>query len=187
MILICGAFNPITNAHVLLGTELYDKFKERIVYVPASDNYILNYKKQNPQELIPQADRYNLIRKSILFTICNMEMNNQLSGYAVDTINYFEQNMIEDVKYVIGADQLPNLHKWHNSEELLKKKFIVVTRKGYKLEQNNLPNFTFVELNLPNVSSTIIRQHVKNGNLEAIKTLVPRPVYEYYKEHTCIK
>jgi nicotinate-nucleotide adenylyltransferase len=83
---------------------------------------------------------------------------------------------------IIGSDNLETLHKWKNYQVLLKSySFIVYPRYGYKGSQyDKLPNVTVVKAPEMNLSSTMIRQAIKDK--KDIRFLMPAASWKYLRE-----
>jgi nicotinic acid mononucleotide adenylyltransferase len=70
------------------------------------------------------------------------------------------------LSFVIGADNVPTLHKWRYPDQLINEvEFVVVSRAGYVVpdEFRAKPNFRTIEVSEErNESSTSIRAHIAN-------------------------
>ena len=74
---------------------------------------------------------------------------------------------MNELFFLIGADNLINFHKWHKWKNILKKsKLIVFDRHGYKKKSLNSKTYisfgkkhvTFIEFNKVNISSSKLRK-----------------------------
>ena len=93
----------------------------------------------------------------------------------------------------MGSDAILELHTWKEPERLLTLcQFVVMTRPGYqnnelfslvdKYNQNKfVKGIKIVEVPYIEISSTLIRNRVKNGL--SITYLVPEKVEKYIREH----
>jgi len=88
---------------------------------------------------------------------------------------------------IVGSDSLKNIHKWKNSELLLKQfSFIVYQRPGFEINEVSQEKIHLLKAPLFDISSTYIRNAIQNG--KSIKYLVPDKVLEeierngYYKK-----
>ena len=118
------------------------------------------------------------------FEVSRIEVDQEGYTYTIDTIKRFMSRFGEntDFYFITGADALNEIFTWKNPEGLLKLcKFVAAARPGYKkeellkeikfLKENYNSKVSFVEVPSLAISSTDIRQRVKN-NLP-IKYLLP--------------
>ena len=81
----------------------------------------------------------------------------------------------------MGEDNLNSFHKWKNYETILENHFIYVyprvsaekTSEKFK----NHPKIKFVDAPITEISSTMIRNGIKNK--KNVKPLLPKEVWEY--------
>ena len=99
-------------------------------------------------------------------------------SYSIDTAREMHaENPEAEVYWILGADQLSRLHRWHEPKELCALvKFVVLLREGEKADVHpSLADVaTVVYLKAPpvNVSSSEIRQALAEGRSTG-KTLLP--------------
>ena len=88
-------------------------------------------------------------------------------------VKYLRKSYGCKVFFIIGADNLVNLHRWKYSKELIKiTKFIVFSRKGYDtkakksviMKHLTRKNIKFLRNLRFNTSSTKLRNKFINGN-----------------------
>lgn len=85
-----------------------------------------------------------------------------------------------DFKWIIGSDALSTFNLWHSYEKiLLEYGVFLYERKGYPLIGLQRGMTVFNKLIIPNISSTVIRQRIKNN--KKITTYVGKKVSEYIK------
>lgn len=182
IILIGGAFNPVTNAHIEIGKQLKQKYEQaRIIYIPAYQSYLTDYKGYKADDVLSIDTRLSLLQKSLPeeLEISYIDIAG-IATYAIEHIEYFEQ---EDpsVYYVIGSDQLYNIQTWYRGDSLNRKRFILIPRVGYPVPPVVLPNVIKSDIHIAKNSSTQVRQLARAGEWKVLKLLVPEPVYKYYK------
>jgi nicotinate-nucleotide adenylyltransferase len=92
-----------------------------------------------------------------------------------------------DFSFVIGSDNLKELHLWYDYPYLAKElHFLILPRPGYALlpEVINQLKATVLNIELCPVSATEIRQRIKNR--ESIKGMVPeeleQEIIQLYRE-----
>ena len=95
------------------------------------------------------------------------------SKNSVVLIKYLKKRINCEIFFIIGSDNLINLHKWKNYKELIKMtKIIVFSRKGFDTKakksvimRNLKPkNIKFLKNSHIDISSTILRKRIKNGS-----------------------
>ena len=83
--------------------------------------------------------------------------------------------------WIIGSDQIADFPKWEGWREIISKFGLIIVQRD-SLHLSTLQDVTFLQSNnIPNVSSTEIREKIKKGN--SIENLVPKRVEEYIKKH----
>ena len=137
---------------------------------------------QNPfkdkKSLAKDRDRYNLVHLAIgdnpKLSVSDIEFSMPKPSYTIDTLTYLKEKYPNKIFYLImGGDNVPTLPKWKNSELLIENyKIYVYKRPGYDLGPlASHPNITSVEAPLLDISSTHIRQLIKER--KSIQYLMP--------------
>lgn len=139
------------------------------------------------KHLADSKDRMRMIKLALRgikhIRINNFEIKQKGKNYTIKTIKAFKKKYKHKFYYIIGSDILYEIKKWHNYKGLLKNiEFIVLKRKGYLvLKIKDMKIYSFTNLGGRNISSTLIRERVKQG--KSINKLVPKKVAEYiYKK-----
>ncbi len=83
---------------------------------------------------------------------------------------------------IMGSDNLHTFHKWKNNEQILANhNLYVYPRPGFNgVQFKDHPNIKFVEAPLMEISSTFIRNAIKEGN--DVRFLLPEKVADYVDE-----
>jgi nicotinate-nucleotide adenylyltransferase len=139
--------------------------------------------------------------------IDTLEIQREGPSYTVDTLRELRRTLGEQVSllWIIGADQLSNLHTWHEWRELfVLTNLCIAARPGYVIDQAALDSevvheisrrvanpsqlkqtacgLCFIAYNLAwEVSSTALRESLRQG--ESVKGLLPTPVLDYAQHH----
>lgn len=174
-----GSFNPPLNSHLELAKQILENLNyiEKIIYVPVSTKY------NRKSNLIEDAHRYNMLK-----IMCEDEKNLEVSDieltykrqlYTIETLDIFKSKYQKyDIYFIMGTDNLKDLHTWKEPERILRDyKIIALKREEDKLEEiiendellkKNKSSIIEVKKIKPiKISSTIIRQKIKNGeNIE---------------------
>lgn len=176
-----GSFNPPHKGHIKIIKHLINKkYLDKIIVIPTG-NY---WDKQN---LINIKDRINMLKLYENKNIEIDEVHNNLK-YTYQVLREFSKIYdIESLYLIIGADNIIDFNKWKNYAELLTYNFIIINRdnidiKYYldKLEKKD--KYKIVnDLELLNISSTDIRNKLKNGfNVDDI---LDEEIFSYLKNH----
>jgi nicotinate-nucleotide adenylyltransferase len=176
-----GCFNPVTVAHInLIRQAIKECNLDKVYFIPMGDLY-------TKPDLISAEHRYNMLciatkdepKMEILRTSIDSKQNNK----AIDTFKILENNFKDSENYfIMGSDNYNNINNWKNSEELKKNyKYIILDRGdtnpgNYKLisEESNVNTRSDVN---KSISSSIIRQNIRQGNL--VTGLVSKDVEDY--------
>jgi nicotinate-nucleotide adenylyltransferase len=117
-----------------------------------------------------------------------LELERTGPSFTIDTARELTARGWGRISWLIGADMLQILPKWHLPEDLLREvDFVIARRPGAPIDWSTLPpqfrslQANVVEAPLIDVSATEIRQRVKDGR--AIRYLVPPEVEAYIRQH----
>jgi nicotinate-nucleotide adenylyltransferase len=114
----------------------------------------------------------------------DLELRRSGPSFTFDTALELKQLGWPTVSWMIGADMLMYLPKWHRSVDLLREvEFVVVRRPGVLIDWSKLPQAfqslqgNVIDAPLFDISATQIRQRVKAG--QSVEGLTPPPVIAY--------
>ena len=175
-----GAFNPVTNAHIKVYEYLAQALDaDEFIFLPVSSAY-------TKSELSSNYHRVNMLNlatkkyKDISISKLEIDDTDYLGTYQ-SLIRLCDSNNCE-INFVIGADNLFNMHKWINIEGILSEfKIIVLGRNGINIEQalNTNPvlkkhynSFIILKDFMIDISSTSFRETFS-------ETQVNKEVYQY--------
>lgn len=193
IIVFGGSFNPLSKAHGDLIHLLISNYKpNRFIVLPSSDEFIKDKKHFQDENIIPLNKRLKILnefkKRNRKIEIELIEINNS-TFKTYDSLMYL-QNKYEDsdIYFALGSEKINNLHNWYKIDELPKHfKFIVLKRNEVSESENNLYKEEIVVKNknsfiffnfrkdLHDISSTKIRELIKNKDYEALK----RFTYKY--------
>jgi nicotinate-nucleotide adenylyltransferase len=127
-------------------------------------------------------------RADPLFEVEPLELERTGPSYTIDTVRELAARGWGRVSWLIGADMLQILPKWHKPYDLLREvDFVVARRPGSVIDWDALPSdFHLLKANvvdtpLIEVSATDIRRRVREGR--SIRYLVPPEVEQYIRDH----
>jgi nicotinate-nucleotide adenylyltransferase len=114
------------------------------------------------------------------FSIQPIELKRTGPSYTVDTMKILNENYPEyQFYFIIGADMIEYLPKWHDIDILVNLvQFVGVERPSY----NHQTDYPVIYIDVPSidVSSSMIRDRVKSG--KSVRYLLPDPVIDYIEE-----
>ncbi len=171
-----GLFDPIHYGHLTLAEQAREAFSLNGVLFVVSCNPPHRHEK-------PIASFENRLQMAGLatdsnnfFMVSDLEKELDGPGYTLSMVELLKDRYSDVIWHLIlGADNVESFELWHRPEELIKKvKILVGGRPGYKTESNNSAWNKAVyhfEMPLMEVSSTLIRQRLKEGR--SIRYLLP--------------
>ena len=185
IIVFGGAFNPPTIAHLAIYHHVMKHLPcKEFVFLPVSNLYTKrSLASDHHRQQMLQLMTSNLPNVKV----SSMEFDDpDYLGTYRSLIRIQEKFPNEEIVFVIGADNLPKLHKWINAESLLSDfRFIVINRshtdiKAALMANPMLANHFDQFIILPDfdvdISSTSFRDSFD-------KSLVTDEVYDYIRIH----
>jgi nicotinate-nucleotide adenylyltransferase len=176
-----GSFDPVHLGHLILAEAALEKLElDRIIFIPAA---LSPFKTEHPP-LASNDSRLGMLRAAIAtesrFSVDDRELHREGISYTVDTV----RELLGDhpgvrFLYLIGADNLKDLPRWHEIEELRNLVDFAVLDRGKtpELEACELP----VVRRRIDLSSTEIRGRLAKGL--SIRFMVPERVYDFIMTH----
>lgn len=181
-----GTFNPIHQTHLYVADAVKHEMNlDQVWFMP---NKIPPHKQQ--AYLLSVEDRVNMIRLAIddvdYFKLNTVELEIEGPSYTIHTIERLMAQYPEHhFQFIIGADMVDYLPKWHKIDELVQHiTFIGVGRPGWTLDPQQHLYAQYVnpvEIITSSLSSEKIRALIKAG--KAYRFLLPSKVYAYIKEN----
>src|SRR5471030_511381 len=163
-----GSFDPVHFGHLMAAQDAFEQHKlDRLVIVPAAQAPLKPSETQSSSE-----DRLAMVRAATewdtRFEVSDFELRKGGVSYTIDSARHFKSLYPNDELYwVIGGDQLPQLHLWRDIEELAKiVEFIFLERPGYPVKAApNIPGLRLhrVDGHLLAISSTELRDRTRRS------------------------
>lgn len=173
-----GSFDPIHHGHLILAREALEQLAlDRIIFIPA---FISPFKQDSHPA--PAPLRLEMVRAAIAgeerFGCSDFEIGRSGPSYSIDTVREFKRLYPEDeFFYLIGDDNLPTLHAWHQIDILRELvTFVVLSRQALPAP----PDMPVVQRQV-DISSTEIRNRVACGR--SIRYLLPMEVSHLIKNN----
>jgi nicotinate-nucleotide adenylyltransferase len=188
MLFFGGSFNPIHHGHLICARAVAEaRGYGHVTLIPVGQPP----HKPACNDLAPASDRLEMCRlaifRSALFEVESSEVERAGPSYTIDTVRAFAAAGRGKVDWLIGADMLLYLPKWHKAEELIHEvNFIVMARPGWNLDWQTLPEpfrilrHNVVEAPMIDIRATDIRQRVAAG--QSIQYLTPSSVCVYIRD-----
>jgi len=178
-----GSFNPIHIGHMAIANYMIEYSDlDQLWFVVSPQNPL-----KEKRTLLKDHHRLEMTRLALeddpRFRVSDIEFKLPTPSYTIDTLAYLEEkNPGHEFQLVMGADQLRTFHKWKNADLITRNYHrLIYPRPGTDPESlRNLPNATLVNAPLMEISSSFIRQAIKEG--KDIRHLVPTPAYNYMRE-----
>lgn len=158
-----GSFDPIHLGHIQVIEKALETC-DKIWYVPTSQNPL-----KDDDFLFTPEQRLILIRimanpnPDCLVSV--NEIENKGPSYTIDTVEGFKAALGKPISLILGEDAYATIDQWKDSEKL-----------------KELVDFLVYPREL-DISSTKIKEHIRNGELEKTKDMLPEKVYQYLEEH----
>lgn len=184
-----GTFDPIHLGHLATAEAVRESFAlDEILFIPAA---------RPPHKLgkLVTDEQHRLAMTTLatqsnkFFRVSDMELKRKGLSYTLDTMDELHKifGRSTELFFIIGADSLADLSKWHAARELVEKcHFIATTRQGVEVDFSAVESFFgsaarkhIHRVTTPGleISSTDIRDKVRSGR--SIKYLVPEVVEDY--------
>ena len=164
--------DPPTIGHKKILEELSNIYSCIITY--ASDNP----KKKHKENIFFR----NLLLKTLIQDINNPKIifNQKISSpWAIESIEECKKiYAFNKIDFVIGSDLITDIFSWKNFDKIIHEvKLLVIKREGYPIEPNTLKMletnkviFEISSLNIPNISSSMVR--LNNNYSDLPKSLI---------------
>ncbi|MBF0699814.1 nicotinate-nucleotide adenylyltransferase [Streptococcus danieliae] len=180
-----GNFNPVHNAHLLVADQVRQQLSlDQVLLMP---EFLPPHK--DKKETIDQHHRLMMLELALNgkegLGIERLELDRKGISYTYDSMKILtEANPDTDYYFIIGADMVEYLPKWHRIDELLELvQFVGVQRPKYKAG-TSYP-VIWVDVPLMDISSSMVRDFIATGREPNF--LLPEMVWQYIKREGLYK
>ena len=183
--LMGGSFDPVHFGHLVAAQDAVEQHGlDRLIFVPAAQAPLKSHDTVTSGE-----DRLAMLRTAVdwdhRFEVSDYEIRRGGISYTVDSAEHFRTQFPADELYwIIGGDQLPNLRQWRNIERLAGLvDFIFLERPGHPAKATpEVPGLRLhrCDGHLVEISSTELRERVRRGR--SLDYFVPHKAIVYIKE-----
>jgi len=178
-----GSFNPIHHGHVMLSNYLVEfSDLDELWFVVTPQNPL-----KEKSELLDDDERLKMVQLAIgddpRFHVSDIEMHLPRPSYTINTLTALsEQHPDCQFVFICGMDSLQNLTRWREYKKILDNyKLLVFPREGYDggvLVHH--PSVTILKTPILEISSTFIRQCVKEGR--DVRHFMPEKAFLYMRK-----
>lgn len=162
--LFFGSYNPIHTGHLIIANYMANYTALDEVWLVVSPHNPL----KNKSDLTNMYDRLEMAKLATEHTenikVSDIEFGLPQPSFTIDTLTYLhEKYPTKEFVLIMGADNLVSIKRWKNYEVLLKSyQIYVYPRPGANVtEWGNHPAITFTNTPLMEISSTFIRNAIK--------------------------
>lgn len=192
-----GSFNPPLNSHLELAKQIVKNLNyiEKIIYVPVSTKY------NRKSNLVEDTHRYNMLKimckDEEKLEVSDIELTYKRQLYTIETLDMFKNKYPDhDIYFIMGTDNLKDLHTWKEPERILKNYKIIVLERGEDKLEEIIENDELLKKNKTSIiiakkikpiktSSTMVREKIKNG--EDVKDFFKEEVFKYISKNELYK
>jgi len=181
-----GTFNPIHLGHLQLAEGMMKKLNlDKVIFVPSRITPL-----REKRQVIEPYKRYKMVKLAIednkKFEVSRYEIDKEGVSYTIDTLNAFRDRYKNaELFFIAGSDIAYELDKWKDFDKICKiSTFVIARRSSFKLPKTDL-NVLTVEIETLDVSSSEIRQKIKDN--KDVRHLLPDKVYQYIKREGLYK
>ena len=177
--LFFGSFNPVHIGHLTISNYMVSFTDlQQLWFVISPQNplkrkitLLEDHKRRTLLEIATEGDDR--------FRICDIEFRLPRPSYTIDTlVNLKELYPAHEFVLIMGADGLSTFKKWKNYG-MIEENYprYIYPRPGYPVNEADHPNIRMLDAPLMEISSTFIRQAIKEKR--DIRHFLPPGVYDY--------
>lgn len=182
--LLGGSFDPPHVGHLIVASDAACRLgADRLLLILASEPPL------KERSVTPAPIRLEMLRAAVaddpILEVDDRELRREGTSYTVDTLRELREELgagepERELAFLMGADQLADLHRWREPEEVARlARLVVMARAGEEpAEVDSGLDVTYEKVEVPRIdlSSTDIRHRVREGR--PIRYLVPERVRE---------
>ncbi len=184
-----GTFNPIHNGHLAMASAAVAEFScDRVLFMTGGNPPHKQLKMPDAEMRLKMVSL--AIRDNPRFYASDYEIKKETYCYTTETMEYLHRLYPQTkIFFLIGADSLADLEKWHDVKRLFElTDFLVFKRadtaidiqkyQAYYKDKYKARLFC-MDTSIPCVSSTQIRQLLEAGDIKSAESYLPKIVLEY--------
>lgn len=177
-----GTFNPIHIGHLIIANHMAEYSDLDQIWMVVTPHNPLKKK----STLLDDYHRLHMVHLATKdfpkIKPSDIEFKLLQPNYTVNTLAHLKEKY-PNYKFslIMGEDNLKSLHKWKNYEFILAHHDIYVYPRLSSDEENlefkNHPKIHIIDAPIVEISSTFIRENIKNG--KNVQPLLPNEVWKY--------
>ena len=171
-----GTFDPPHLGHLVAASDAARALRlDRVLWIPAAVHPF-----KRAAVAAPAEARLEMVRAAVAgdecFEACDLELRREGPSYTVTTLRELQaRHPGAELFFLTGADNLRDLPKWREPEEVVRlARLVVVSRAGEGVPAGLPFPAVAVPVTRVDVSSTELRRRAAAG--ETLRYLVPEPV-----------
>jgi nicotinate-nucleotide adenylyltransferase len=177
-----GTFNPIHVGHLIIANHMAEHSDLEQIWMVVTPHNPLKQK----NTLLDDYQRLHLVRLATedypKIKPSDIEFKLPQPNYTVNTLAHLmEKYPQHEFSLIMGEDNFKSLHKWKNYEYILQHHDIYIYPRVSDEAENptlkNHPNVHWIDAPIVEISSTFIRENIKNN--KNVRPLLPHNVWEY--------
>ena len=180
--LFFGSFNPMHIGHKIIASYM-EEFSDlgKVIFVVSPENPL-----KQKKALLNQNHRLQIIRAEVednpKLAVSDIEFSMPQPSYTINTLMRLKADYPEnEYALIVGADNLQNLHKWKNYEQILENYSIYVyPRPGIEINRAHQNIHIISGVPQMEISASFIRDSIKRG--KDVSYLMPEKVWQYVDE-----
>lgn len=188
-----GTFDPIHNGHLYMAQSAYEQLNlDEVVFIPTG-----KVPHKDNDFITDSKHRYNMVCLAVKdnknYSVSDMEIKRNKTCYTYETVMELA-NVYPDDKlfFIVGADSVYAIDTWMTPSEIFKYATMAVINRDTDTNHNLLEyckiaqekyngEIVVLDASGPDISSTEIRNSVKNGHTDL--DMLPSEVYNYIREN----
>lgn len=181
-----GTFNPIHTGHLIIANHMAEYSGVDQIWLVVTPHNPLKKKStllddhHRLQMVFLATEDFPKLKPS------DIEFRLPQPNYTVLTLVHLQEKFpTHEFSLIMGEDNLNSLHKWKNYETLLQNHDIYVypriSQESKNPEFENHPNIHFIDAPVVEISSTFIRNGIKEG--KNVQPLLPHKVWQYVEHN----
>lgn len=186
-----GCFNPPHYMHKVIAQELIKQgCLDKVIFVPTGNNY-------GKKELIDidyRLDMLKLVIDNETMQVSDISKDLKFQ-YTFEILDYFKAKyMNAEIYFICGTDNLNEFNKWKNYEYILSNyKLLVIVRNGDNIQEllskyaNHVDKICVANIIQNQISSTTIRNCIKEGKIEETRKYIEEAVVKYIQDKDLYK
>lgn len=185
-----GTFDPLHRAHLHLADAAAQALElDRLILIPAGDPW-----RKRDRAVTSAEDRLAMTIAAVQerrggLEVSDMEVRREGPTYTLDTVRELRDRGAKQLWWIMGADAVLDLPKWHKPGEILTcARIAAAVRPGAELDRRRLDQIVYglsrwldwVPMEPIDLSASELRQRIATG--DDVSDDVPAAVLEYASE-----